>query len=464
MTRAEMFAKAQADREAQKADDAARGSGGGTFPSVAFTPITIEPQKRGAIVVRLLGNPYNYRTPGVGTDHKVVFHNWITGSGGKKYPFVFPTVLDANKAAVADPDFILTKFIKAVTAGKWNPELPSKEPGKKGAMEYFHANEAIFKQVYYDGRPEAKYASGWRPSGMVLMNCINRAKMDWHRSEKKTLVVSKHYAPAKENGKSGFFETGVSVMLYNAVVDDVTKFHGDYEEFDVILERMPDAPFYKAHHGLKDGYKFADQGLDKLVVEGELIEVERSWTMWDFDAFYPVSTYKAIYSHLGNFFKQGDALLGTTFFEELQGLVATEQTASGEAPSRSAPQPQSQAPQASTQTVTSRPAPQAAPPPPQAPAPVRRAAPVAIDWDALYSGTFNGTPYLGVPNMTGEMRSMVDSVNPDGSFKYVSVWNGVKLDPNTNLYQGGTQNFVAPGNFTHDPLTGEELPPPEVIG
>lgn len=456
-TRAEIFAEAQASREAQKADEANRGSSGGSFPSVAFTPITVDPQKTNAIAIRLLGAPYTHRE--VGTDHKVIYHNWIIGAGGKRYPFIFPTVTDVNKAVVLDPDYILTKFIRAVMSGKWDPDKMGSN-GKPGAMVYDHVNTDIFKTVFFNSDPGARYPSGWRPSATILMNCINRAKMDWHRSEKKTLVLSKHYAPNKKDpSKGGFFEQGVSVMAYNAVYDDVVRYDGDYEEYDVIVERMPDVPYYKAYPGIKEGYKFADRGLDKLIVEGSLTEEERSWTMWDFDEFYPTTSYKALYGHLGHFFKQGDALLGTTFFEELQALVADEQAnAPAKAPAQ---KPAPQVPQPSVQTHTSRPAPTPSPAPQaQTPAPVRRPAPVApapIDWAGLYDGTFNGTMYLGVVHMTDDDKACVEAVNPDGSFKYVASHNGVVLDPNVNLYVGGSKDFVAPEWFIYDPLTGEKL-------
>lgn len=456
MSREELTRRAVEDREKQLSDRANRGSN--TFATVSFTPITVgKGQSEGAIVGRLLGNPYAYREDG--TDHRVIFQSWIKTSAGKSYPFIFPMLLNASNEPILDQNWIVMKVIKAVMRGTWNPHK-----GDKGAMDYDYEGTEIFDIVAKNSTPNARFISGWRPSPNILMNFIRRDKIDWHRENKKTLVVSKHYQPAADGKGQGFWEQGVSLDLYNTVASEIMEHSGFYEEYDVILTRSSRPPYYMAYHGVRDGYKFAKQGLDKLVVEGPLSEEESSWERWDFDKFYPISTYRAVYNNLGDYFKKVDVFLGAHFFEELQDLVAeegktlgtdgrkvTEQTSKPE-PAKPVQSYSSQPESASK--ATSRPAAAVS-----TPAPGRPAARVSVDWVGLADGSYNGQVYKGIEFMTEEMKACVVAVNEDGSFQYVSVVQGQKLELGVNLFAGGSENFITPWIFTHCPLTGEEYPP-----
>ena len=441
-----------AEARARERVDEAEGKKNRNFDryEVEWTAFTVSPTKLGGRVVRLLGTPLKFRS--APTDPKVVATSWVVGSNGKKWPFVWPIEGPEGKVP---KDFIMKKFIDKVLEGKWIAGSDQKE--------YYHVGTPIFTAVHKNNNPENQYEGGWYPGKSFLINCIDRARMDWHREKKQTLVLSKNYKPSSDPAKPGFFDVGVSQVLYKRLLDDVIEYaaDGDWEEFDVVLRRSAVEPYYWAFHGIDDSKKLSDAE-KSLVHVGPLTAEELSWDRWDFDKAYEVTPLKRWYDHVGNFVKMGDAQFGTTFFEELQHLVnvEAEQKAKDDAEKAKiqitvpADTPKaSLSPQAS---ANPDPAPAQEPAPTPAPTATVRTRAVAINWQGLADGTFNGKKYEGVEKMSEEEKSMVTGVNADGSFSYLPSWKGAPVV----LWGYGPLLFQSPEQFRFDPLTGDALPPP----
>jgi len=374
----------------------------------------------------------------------------VLGDNGKKFRCIWPNRSD-------DSSWILWKIYDKVLSYDWD---------KANNMKRFHFAEShpeIFRRVAKNNS-ENQFESGWRPSKVVHLNVIDRHDMEWHRENSHLKVLSKK---ASEFGDGRiWFEPGVPEYLYSIIWDEVVEYNGDWSNYDVVLRKLSEKPYYSAFHPIDDRKKLL-KGTTDFVVDGDLTEEEMSWEGYDFDKLFKITSYTKIKSRLGKFIQKVDLDFDTKLYSELEDLVAIE------AKNRKESEPESTSVRGSSveesddddeeeedidldieETDDEKEPAEKKESVPQRKKSVSRKPPAVateIDWDSLIDGSFNGTEYLGVSEMTEEERSMVESVEEDGSFKYVKTFEGEKV----SLLNNPSSDFVSPDQFHIDPLSGD---------
>ena len=245
------------------------------------------------------------------------------------------------------------------------------------------------------------------------------------------------------------------MTCYNMIFDECVEPFGDWEEYDVVIKKLNDNPWYKVLSGTADFNRISDVS-KQLVVDGPLTEEEKNWERYDLDQLYGVTSYSKIKAKLGEFIKKVDVDFKQNFSKELDELVAREkeqwkaegkddygrkpaekQVMSikdwGDVPEKEDVLAEELVPPVQEEATPARPV-------------VRTRVPAGLDWDALYDGSYNGTKYLGVHEMNEEEKSVVLGVADDGQFIYKRE---------CRLMEDQVTKFKSPDFYHVDPLTGE---------
>lgn len=440
ISRDELFRKAKELRKKAKEEGSRESFSGEDYEQTVYTSVPLE----GVKIFRIFGDPLAIRTKP--TDPKLSFISMILADNGKKFRCIWPSK-EENK------NWILWKIMDTVLDGNW-------EKGKDGK------NVKILKHL--DSHPECvrrvdkndsdnKFERGWYPSKYVNFNIIDREDPEFHAEKKQSKLLSKR---ASEIGDSGnfWYDPGIPEMAYNTIWDDVVEYYGRWDLYDVAMKKEQVSPWYKAFHCLEERKKLEqiDPDAMKFVVEGEMTDEEKAYQLYDLDRLYGVTSYTKIKAKLGDFIKKVDVDFKKNFTEELEAQVKKEQE---EYEARRAEKEKS-APKATTvekanpaeeETEEETEEKKEAPTVKSRVVKERKVTSAKIDWNALLDGTFNGTKYLGVSEMTDEEKSMVLSVKENGSFEYVKEFEGHTLD----LMENPRSKFAAPDLFHIDPLNGD---------
>jgi hypothetical protein len=471
------FEAALAQRKKQKAEEASRGnfSGGQGFPDIPYAPLYTDKQQ----VFRFVGLPYLVREKH--TDSKRIHIAMILGDDDKKFRCIGPDPQEQK-------DWFLYRVMNKVLTRHWDKNVPG-FGGQLGAYVYDYAtiHPELYNRVAKNNNVENVIEKGWRFSPYMLFNVIDRANYAWHQENKKFRVLSKK---ASEYQDKVFFEPGVPDTLFQLIMDDIVAIDGNtnWEDYDIVIRKVTDKPWYKVYHGIDD-IKKIDDDVKPLIVNGGISDVERSWELNNFDAIFPVTRYSRIKSKLGIFIQKVDLTFKTKYYDELALLVEKEEAELAEkqmntpaadeetavpdwvhpehpvppTPVTTALQQPSAVSQAAYQQLTA-----AQPAAPQPSAVVQQTpaqaashsvrsgaaakayAPVTdAIWAGLVDGSYNGKKYLGVPKMTSEEKALVLGVHADGSFEW-------RPDAG-ELFKGHQSLFLAPGSVHVDPLDGTEF-------
>lgn len=452
-SRKAIFEEAKKRREREKADKASRGSYSGEYESISYVALSQDTDR----VVRLLGLPVDSRQEA--TDPKRSYIGMLRSDDGKKTRIVFPDHQN-NKS------WILWRVIDLVLSSR----MVGQGDSRHREYLYENAHPECFKRVRWNGGESNPYENGFYPTAYVNINCIDRSDMEWHKENKHTKLLSKR---ASKIGDSDtfFFDTGIPVMCYNTIFDECVEPFGDWEEYDVVIRKLNDNPWYKAYSGTHDFNRISDVA-KTFVVDGPLTEEERSWERYDLDSLYSVTSYSKIKSKLGEFFRKVDVDFGQHFSEELDTLVEKEKEQwKAEGKNQYGQKEEKTSVMSSDdwkkeqlvedgELIPPAKDKQDTPPWEESPkeaeyptrgsrkeeAPARSPRKAEIDWAGLADGSFNGTRYLGVPEMTDEEREAVVGVNEDGTFRYKQ---------GLPLCRGTKSDFLSPEFFHVDPLDGE---------
>lgn len=455
MNRQELFDAAKKKREQEKLDKAAKGSYSGEYESISYVALSTDTDR----VVRLLGLPIvNRQEP---SDPKLSYIGMLRADDGKKTRIIFPDHA-TNKS------WILWRIIDLVLDGKY---VGSNDARHK-EFTYEKSHPECFKRVRWNGDDSRPYENGFTPTAFVNINCIDRSDMEWHRENKHTKLLSKRASKIGDTDNF-YFDTGIPITCYNAVFDECVEPFGDWEEYDVVIRKLNQQPWYKAYSGTHD-YNRLNDAARMLVVDGPLTEEERSWERYDLDQLYGVTSYSKIKAKLGEFIRKVDVDFKKNFSEELDALVEKEKEqwkAEGKDQYGRKEEPKKSEVMSSDDWNKNKkeehivddedlvpPAPKTEDTTPpweeseeEAPVRVRtRTRAVEIDWAGLADGTYNGTKYLGVPKMTDREKEFVLGVRDDGSFIYKKV-DGVAI------MEDEFTHFKSPDFYHVDPLTGEEF-------
>jgi hypothetical protein len=467
MTKEELFAQQKAKRDAEKAEKANKGNSGGWSNSDYNAPQYVALQPDRDMIFRVLGNPADCRQ--LPTDPKEFLISTIRYvKDVKALEQLTPNAQRETMKVIWKPkmdgeqDWILWRFFNKVMEYKYDRATRSRI--------YTHDKGLalpLFNEVDKNHNLENQYESGWYPSTKMGINVIDRQDMAWHKENKKSKILSSKlnlWDRKKDDGsveKIPFYESGVPRTVYLKLWDDIAEYNGDWELYDVAFRKLAADPWYQAFHTVDD-LKKIQADAKPFIVTGKLTEEELSWERYDLDDVFKVTSYLKLMNRIGGYFKLGDAIFGTKFYDELAELAAADKAKfDAEAKDREAKNPtqgssvtqeaQTQVPAAQEATLSV----------PAAEAQVRSAAPAVqeaparegrsvIPWDKLADGTFNGTAYLGVPQMNDVEKSMVLAINADGSFKYVETWEGQPVQ----TYKCKESGFFSPFNYHIDPLSG----------
>lgn len=458
MSRKEIFEKAKLERQRER-----ENSQSGSFTSGAGTEgavyAALSPEM--GRVVRLYGNPLVVRDQP--TDPKLVFISFILGDNGKKFRCVWP---DKN----SQPDWILWKIYDLVASFSMKGYGEERER----VYNYKRSHPECWRRVVKNNNEENRFEQGWRPTGHVVMNIIDRHDPEYHEKTKRSKLLSKK---ASEMSSGDFwYEAGIPITAYNAIFDNVVEFYGPWQEYDISVKKLKDKPWYTAYHALEEAIKLSPAE-KKVTVEGPMTEEEENYELYDIDQLFRVTSYTRIKATLARFIRKVDTDFDTNFSEELEKLVEEEQKKWKEEQEKQEKDEPKKAPSKKkveeeeveyeadeavvdddeesfdeeevVEGVKERPKKKSAEI--RTRTPKREVAKEEIPWDKLADGSYNGTEYLGVPEMTDEEKEMVVRVKTDGSFEYVKEWKGEEVE----LLKSTVTDFNSPAQFHVDPLSGE---------
>ena len=420
--RSEAFEKAKVQHKKEKEEKATRGQGGFEFEEIAYVAL----ENNRETVVRLLGLPYPFREEG--SDVKLTNMSMILGDDDKKFRCTWPTKEE-------NPNWILRKIFDKIMAYDWNSAESKKD--YKNALTH----PAIFNRVFKNDKPEQTYESGWAPKPICLWNVIDRSDLDWHKENKKTKVLSKKLSMYGPNNDKVWYETGVPQYLYEIVWNNVVEYSGDWIDYDVILSKTSETPWYKAFHGIDELKKISTES-KPLIFDGPLTDEEKSWTMYDFDKLFKVTSYGKIKKKLGVFIQRVDAAFETKYTAELEELVAAEEAAKPKSEEK-AEEPKKE--------VENKPAAPSTPSD-ETPKPATRKTRAAkeetvitgINWEEMSEN------FEGILKLSEAEKAMVSSINDDGTWSY-------EIDDSDELFECSNCGFESPGAFSSCPNCGHSF-------
>lgn len=304
-SRLDAFKKAKETRKAEKVEEEAKKDGSFyNFVQPDYTALEANKYSQ----VRVLGLPVDSRDKFSPKKIKIA---WIIGDDGKWFKCQFGL----------DKEWILSRIIKTVMKYTWNKQT--------NTANYLHADSPLFPLVSKNNLVDNAYAKGWQPKETVVMNVIDRQQMDWHSKNKKTLLLSsKRSSKETDEGTKYSYNDGVPISVYNKLFDRVVSYSGDWEDYDIMVQKLKKDPWYEVMHTVKDEFRFIEDA-DKYIQnysEAPLTEEERSWEMQDLDDLFKITTYNTLMNRLGSTIKKIDAEFGTTYHPELQELAMTEKS------------------------------------------------------------------------------------------------------------------------------------------
>jgi hypothetical protein len=300
MSRADMFKQAKEKMDAEKTAKENRFVSDYERPE--YTALELKKLK----VLRFIGDPLIVRSKP--TDPKKVLNSRVVDDKGKTF-FV-------NWSE--DRNWILWQVYNTVMAYKWNQE--------KGVKDFLYAEQFpnLFKRIRWNNKENNAYEKGWEPTTHVVMNCLDRSDMDWHKEHKHYKLLSKKASVGvnAQGEEVTYYETGIPSGCYESIIKTVVEENGVWENFDIAIRKEDDKPFYSIYSAM-DSRKIASELSVKMSTE-PLTEEELSWELYDLDKQFKVTSYTALLNHLGSFIKEVDACFKKDFFEQLTKLSEDE--------------------------------------------------------------------------------------------------------------------------------------------
>lgn len=279
-------------------------------------------------IVRLIGNPPESMTPGFKagpTDAHEIFFSEIKDDQGKKMQLKLPVPGD-----IADKDHIMWKIIRKVKETAYDANHNKYNKYEKQFPD-------IFNKVAHGGWDPVKdfnnykFSKGWAGQKVVLVNCIDRENMAWHREHKHTMLLSREVSTSINNqdGSTMYWpSTGVPSFGFLDQIGGITENYGSWEGYDLGIKRtgvktqpyqICNATAYKIG-GLKD----IPANKLELVSTGPLTEEELSWEKYDIEKLYSPTSYSKLEKRLGGTLKAIDGAFGTRYYDEIKALADKE--------------------------------------------------------------------------------------------------------------------------------------------
>lgn len=443
ISRDELFKKAMEMRKQEKEKKAAKDSfSGEDYEQIVYTSVP----SNGVKLFRMYGNPLLTRM--LPTDPKLSNISMIMGDNDKMFRCIWPLREE-------QPNWILWKIFDTVMEGTWEK---TKDNKNIKILKHRKTHPECVRRVEKNNR-DNKFERGWYPSKLVNFNIIDRHDQEYHAKNKKSKLLSKKASEIGDSGKF-WYDPGIPEMAYTLIWDQIVEYFGRWDHYDIGISKQDSAPWYNVFHGVDDKVKLTQEipEFEKYHVEGPMTEEEKAYELYDLDRIYQITSYHKIKSKLGEFIKKVDVDFKKNFSEELEKLVEQEKE---EYEKRNAAIQAEKAVEEKVYSTTVLPKKEEiveqvekkkeAPTIRSRVVKERNPVKPPINWDSLLDGSFNGTEYLGVAEMTDDEKSMVISVREDGSFEYVKYFKDHKLD----IMENPRSTFKSPDLFHIDPLNGD---------
>lgn len=241
-----------------------------------------------------------------------------------------------------ETDHLMWRIIDAVYKKEWikDPATGKNKPVNVVEMQHPDIFKLVNKGGYTedDGKWPYLYAKGWKGTEMLLINCIDR-RDDWCKTNKHTKLISKS-VNVSTDGKV-YADKGVPAYgFYDTLTNLRKNFKQGWEHYDVVITKTGEGKDTKTN--MFNGTAFTTEaaikaGLDKSMgisedeykfvsQEPALTDEELHYQRYDLDKNFQVTSYHTINKYLQNSIKKIDAALNTHFYDDLQKLVAEEQT------------------------------------------------------------------------------------------------------------------------------------------
>lgn len=311
-----------------QADANNRGSGNSNYSNDYEDVQWAGLEKQQFRIVRLLGNPPESMTPGFKAgpkDAHEIFFSEIKDDQGKKMQLKLPVPGD-----IPDKDHIMWKIIRKVKEVAYDANHNKYNKYEKQFPD-------VFNRVAHGGWDPVKdynnykFSKGWAGQKVVIINCIDRENMAWHREHKHTMLLSREVSTSVNNqdGSTMYWpSTGVPSFGFLDQIAGITENYQSWEGYDLGIKRtgvktqpymICNATAYK-NGGLKD----IPANKLELVSTLPLTEEEASWERYDIEKLYSPTSYSKIEKRLGGTLKAIDAAFGTRYYDEIKELADKE--------------------------------------------------------------------------------------------------------------------------------------------
>lgn len=281
------------------------GTGTFQFEEIHHTGLESDRPK----IVRAIGGvPDSGETPFTAITRRI---SWIIGDNGKKFRVVLP---DRSE----NEDHLLWKIIAAVNETTY--------VNKKKVFIHETKNPELFRMVNKNGLDptdkKAMFDNGWMGKTKLLMNVIDRERMDWHRENKHTLMLAKS---VNSDGDRTFVDEGVpSFGFTNLLATGIFKFYKDWRNYDIGITKtgLKETP-YRIINASKY-FEELPEDLQALVVSGPMTAEELSWEAYDLTKLFKYTSMTKVYDKLKLSIQKIDARLGTRFDKLFQEAIEKE--------------------------------------------------------------------------------------------------------------------------------------------
>ena len=311
----DIFERYAAQQEKEAKLSAGRGSQfQRTYEDIYWT--ALEPNK--AKIVRVVGGPPNANIPqDKGSTAKIVTVCWLVGDDGKKFKVVRPDEKE-------DPGYILNRILNKINAVKW-----INNPGGKGTKTFPVKEQYpnLWYLVNKNGLTEAdkrfKFEKGWNGKQVMIMNVIDRERMEEHRALKHTMLLAKGVTVG-DNGTE-YYDEGISSYAISPSLNHLFKSYGSWEKYDMAITRTGDInnPFILVN--ASNSPREVDATVRDFISTTEgLTDEEKSWERYDISKLYRYTTATKIYNRLKNTIGKIDKYLQTNFLKDLEVEVERE--------------------------------------------------------------------------------------------------------------------------------------------
>lgn len=280
----------------------------GDFEELVWTGLVL---KKPLIIRAIGGVPNTGKEPGTAITRRIA---WIRGDSGRKVRVIFPE-------RDSSPGHILWRIITAVNEVAYVNRRKTFVHETKNPEIFFLVNKNGLKP----NNPQYIYDNGWIGKTKFLMNCIDREKMDWHRENKHTLLLSKSVNVTPDN--KVYAEEGVPAYGFlNLLTTGIFKYYKDWRKYDLAITRLglKETPFR-----IINATKYIEEIPDHLKPfvshDPWLTEEEQSWAVYDLRKIFDYTSMTKIYNNLKGNISLIDQKLGTRFLKDLESLVEEEQ-------------------------------------------------------------------------------------------------------------------------------------------